>query len=331
MKNTQKGFAPVAVIIIVAVLAAVAGYLVIVGPPEIFHSSTPIYTQNTGPSSTPSTTQVFTGTTTPSHTPPATNTLPILPHKNQTTTPHILNGILSVAELDAAKDAYAGKQIKVKGKIYINPLYGEGPCPAPVGATSALPCDTIMGINLFLSAESSITPWNVVPPVLIYQNGKPYPCTHSSDTDYACGGFSQGEIRTLEGVFVKTQVPFQSIGVSGGGPPTVIKWQDFYYLDIANNLNSAGSLPLCPAGETETPCRCSDGSTATQVGCSTNAGSNQVCVYTCAADKPAATSTSGLCPSGYSFAKRALGGWIAAEPGDPEGGCVSDYVRENTF
>ena len=134
------------------------------------------------------------------------------------------SGVLSVADLDRAKDVYAGKNVRVQGKILITPRISTIACP-PAG-----PCDRVIGVDLALAPAGSTTPSNLPPPIPIYQNGNPYPCTHAGETIVACGRFRHGEITTVDGTYVKTQIPSQ--GYSSGGVATVLSWRAFYYLEV---------------------------------------------------------------------------------------------------
>jgi hypothetical protein len=59
--------------------------------------------------------------------------------------PAVDENILSVVDLLSHKDHYLGREIRVRGKVAIMPLYSARPCP-----TGGLGCDTIMGLQLEL-------------------------------------------------------------------------------------------------------------------------------------------------------------------------------------
>jgi hypothetical protein len=59
--------------------------------------------------------------------------------------PAVDENILSVVDLLSHKDNYLGREILVRGKVAIMPLYSVRPCP-----TGGLGCDTIMGLQLEL-------------------------------------------------------------------------------------------------------------------------------------------------------------------------------------
>jgi hypothetical protein len=132
-------------------------------------------------------------------------------------------GVLSVADLDRAKDTYAGTQVRVQGRVVITPRTSPIPCPAQG------PCDRVIGVDLMLAAADSAMPSNSPPPIPIYQSGRPYPCSHSGVV-LDCGPFKQGEITTVDGIYVKKRIP--SAQYSSGGVTTVLEWRDFYYLEV---------------------------------------------------------------------------------------------------
>ena len=90
---------------------------------------------------------------------------------------------------------------------------------------------TILDVDVFISPADSKTAYNVAPPIPIYQNGKKYPCTHKSITDINCGRFIDGAVMTVQGKYVKTQVPSGGVG-SSAGQYQATKYTDFYYLEV---------------------------------------------------------------------------------------------------
>ena len=166
--------------------------------------------------STPTTSQI------PSPTPTPTP----IPQKSvqQITSPGVSN-IFSVVELLTNKEHYLGTQVRVRGKIVVNVFYSARPCP-----TDGSVCDTTMGGQLEL--------WQPQPTsgtenkILIFKNGKPYPCEKLALEQYRCGSYINGELMVIDGIWSKDQVPDQIVGSSSGQPPTVLKWKDRYFVEI---------------------------------------------------------------------------------------------------
>ena len=139
----------------------------------------------------------------------------------------VVSGTLDVTALLNNKDAYAGKTLKVEGKIEVSVLHYAIACPQ--GTTS---CDTTQsgGVNLWDSTAT--VGKGVNNNIRVYKNGQLYPCTRAGFEKFACPPFTDRATTTLEGVWVKTQVPDAWIGGSGGGSPKPTHRTDFYYLEV---------------------------------------------------------------------------------------------------
>ena len=143
--------------------------------------------------------------------------------KNGNTTPSLVPGsVLSVVALNDAKETYAGRNIRIRGKVQIVENHSEIQCK-PEG-----PCNTLMGVNLYLTeptpqqGKENNTP--------LYKDGKPY-CSITGPS-FSCAPFVSGEIIVAEGVFTKSKIPYKTISFSSGQKPKVIEWKDFYYLEV---------------------------------------------------------------------------------------------------
>lgn len=157
-------------------------------------------------------------------TPSPTNTTVIdnSPTKVNTTS-RVLPSEIDVITLNENKEVYAGKTISVRGEIQINPQYGEWPCPE-----NEPQCETLAGIDLYLAGKPLKA--NMGSIIRIYKSGKPYPCSKKGK-NFICGNFVNGETRTVAGIWVKSREPEQTVGNSSG-TVQVLKWRDFYYLEI---------------------------------------------------------------------------------------------------
>ncbi|SRR5216684_4510377 len=129
------------------------------------------------------------------------------------------SGTLTVSDVNDNRQRYVGQQITLRGKVVVTPALSQVQCPPP-----GTPCDRIVSIAVSLVDEGSRT--QVDSGLPIYHNSQPYPCTHSSERNFRCGNFVNGSITTVTGFFVKSRVPSQSVDNK------VIKWRDFYYLEV---------------------------------------------------------------------------------------------------
>lgn len=143
----------------------------------------------------------------------------------QQITSSVVNSVFSVVELLANKEQYLGTEVSVRGRIIVNIIYSERPCP-----TDGSVCDTTIGTQLELW-EPQQTP-GTENKILIFRNGEPYPCEKIAPEQYRCGTYIDGELLVVHGNWSKDHVPDQVVGYSGGLPPRVLKWKDRYFLEI---------------------------------------------------------------------------------------------------
>lgn len=134
--------------------------------------------------------------------------------------------VLTVSEVLGSQDQYVGQRIAVKGKVQIAVDYSLLPCPDNVPD-----CTPIIGVGLFLQDLDDGT--KRLP---IYQSGSPYRCSYDIRGNYDCRQFVNNNLMVLDGVYTKGKEPDLVIGTSspGGGssPPQVVKFRDFYSLDV---------------------------------------------------------------------------------------------------
>jgi len=206
----QKGFANILMIIVIVALVGAGAYFV-----STKQITLPIPSPTTSTNSTPSPTP----TTTPKSSPttPIPTPTPAQPSQN--------NNVLSVLDLTGNKETYVGKRVRVQGRIAINVFYGERPC-----AENDPVCDTTMGARLELWQPKTVSGADNF--LLPFVKNQPYPCQKTAPATYTCPPYINNQITTIEGVWSKDQVPIQWVGSSGGNPPTPIKWEDRYFLNI---------------------------------------------------------------------------------------------------
>src|SRR5687767_7479627 len=125
----QKGLENIIVITGLVLFAGGAGYF-IVNRRTLSLAPTP------SPAPTPTATQI-----------PSPIPIPALIHRKsaQQITPPVVSSVFSVVELLTNKEQYLGTRVSVRGKIVVNIIYSERPCP-----TDGSVCDTTMGAQLEL-------------------------------------------------------------------------------------------------------------------------------------------------------------------------------------
>ena len=205
----QKGLVNIIVITGLVIFAGGAGYFIV-------NRRTLSLAPAPSPAPTPTAIQI-----------PSPIPSPALIHRKsaQQITPPVVSSVFSVVELLTNKEQYLGTQVSVRGRIVVNIIYSERPCP-----TDGSVCDTTMGAQLELW-EPQQTP-GIENKILIFRNGEPYPCEKIAPEQYRCGTYINGELLIVHGIWSKDQVPDQVVGYSGGQPPTVLKWKDRYFLEI---------------------------------------------------------------------------------------------------
>ena len=145
-----------------------------------------------------------------------------------------VTGVLSIQEVNSNKDAYVGKQISVRGKIYVRHNYSLMPCNANDPET----CNPEIGdptLHLVNPDSSSITPSGGQ--ILdLYRSGsggkyEPVTCKTVNQNTVDCGKYQQNEVTVIEGIFTRDKIPYQQVGDSAGNIKT-LKYQDIYFLVI---------------------------------------------------------------------------------------------------
>src|SRR3989344_27629 len=127
-----------------------------------------------------------------------------------------VTGVLSIQEVNSNKDAYVGKQISVRGKIYVRHNYSLMPCNANDPET----CNPEIGdptLHLVNPDSSSITP----------SGGQILDLYRS----VSGGKYQQNEVTVIEGIFTRDKIPYQQVGDSAGNIKT-LKYQEIYFLVI---------------------------------------------------------------------------------------------------
>ena len=145
-----------------------------------------------------------------------------------------VTGVLGVLEVNSNKDVYVGKQISVRGKIYVRHNYSLMPCNADDPET----CNPEIGdptLHLVNPDSSSITPSGGQ--ILdLYRSGsggkyEPVTCKTVNQNTVDCGKYQQNEVTVIEGIFTRDKIPYQQVGDSSGNIKT-LKYQDIYFLVI---------------------------------------------------------------------------------------------------
>ena len=139
-----------------------------------------------------------------------------------------INEVLTVNQINSSKDSYAGQRVRVKGKVNFTKDHSLRPCEPEEGSN----CNLIIGGNMYLIDIDQPIGENGT--LLVYKNGKQILCEEPfiGKENFECVEFEQDQIVILEGIFVKDRIPAMSVGTSGGEPAQVLKWTDFYYLNI---------------------------------------------------------------------------------------------------
>jgi len=142
--------------------------------------------------------------------------------------------MLSVSQLNSNREQYVGAAISVEGRIHVLTVSGLKPCPA------GQPCPKYDDALLTLS-DIDISAVVVPEDKLVRLYRRPSPAMpaepiHCRIVDenvptFDCGAFAAGSVSTVNGVFTRAQEPVQTV-VGPDGQPTVLKYQDTYYLLI---------------------------------------------------------------------------------------------------
>jgi len=137
--------------------------------------------------------------------------------------------LLSIPALNDAKNTYVDKQIAVEGKVYVLTLsnlltcQAEQPCPKYHDALLTL----ADARSAQVSSEQLVRLYRRSP------TGAPEQIhcrilTENPPT-FDCGGFVNGTVVTIEGMFTRERVPDQVVGDSTGRSE-VVSYRDVYYL-----------------------------------------------------------------------------------------------------
>lgn len=189
-EDMNKGFA----LIILVILIALAGAVGVVIVKEL-RNSNPSPAINPSPSTTPS----------PAQTP--------LPTR------------LNVTDIMSNPETYAGKKVKVKGKLVLHTYDSARPCPATDPS-----CNTeIKPPTLHLVNPAA--PWVEVIDLYKKSSAGYVQISCQSRENSTCGQYKVNTETTLEGLFTKEQVPYQQIGNSTGKIET-IKYKDHFFLVV---------------------------------------------------------------------------------------------------
>lgn len=164
--------------------------------------------------------------TTTSPSPTQTSTLIPSPTLTAFSTPEPINKNFNVTDITSNKELYIGKTIKVSGKIEMRERLGAGPqcvdCPSNVGQPT---------LHIVNPDGNQWVEGNAIDLYRKIGDGKyePLTCKVVTTNSYDCGKYKNDSITIVEGIFIKYQIPAQTVGDSTGRTE-VIKWQDIYIL-----------------------------------------------------------------------------------------------------
>lgn len=179
-----------------------------------------------------------------------TNSSAIIQNKNSTNIDHRIQqpktGILTVPEVYSSPNTYIEKKIRVRGRILAQPHYSAGPC------VPSEPCPPIIDITLHLVNPAD--PVNQHPTVSLdlfehtaEDTFKPMMCSFISKDNFDCNPYIQNAITTVEGIFIKHKIPYQTVGTSDGDIK-VLKYIDIYiFVPGAEHLKNTNP---CEIGKT---------------------------------------------------------------------------------
>ncbi len=139
--------------------------------------------------------------------------------------------VFAVSEILKAQDLYLGQRITVRGRLQISALHSNLSCPLDMPD-----CNPIIAVRVFLQDLEDSS--KKVP---VYRNGTRYECSYDDRGNYDCPPFTNNTVIVLEGVFSKGKEPDFVIGSSSpsgnASPPQVVKFRDFYYLDVGTTIH----------------------------------------------------------------------------------------------
>jgi hypothetical protein len=140
--------------------------------------------------------------------------------------------MLTVSQLNANRERYVGTTVSVEGRVYVLTISGLRPCPA------SQPCPKYDDAMLALAVtDSSSVIVREDQLIRLYRRpsagaaAEPVHCRIVDENvpTFDCGAFRPGSVSTATGVFTRAQQAVQTV-VSPNGQPTVLKYQDIYYV-----------------------------------------------------------------------------------------------------
>ncbi|MDO8551222.1 MAG: hypothetical protein Q7S03_00875 [bacterium] len=145
--------------------------------------------------------------------------------------PTLSTGVLNVIDVTGNKQLYIDKKISIYGKVVLRERLGAGPecaggsnCPSNVGEPT---------LHLVNPDANQWTEGNAIDLYKKIGEGKyeTLTCKVVTKSNYDCGKYKDNSVTTIQGIFIKYQIPAQTIGTSSG-KTEVIKWQDIYILVV---------------------------------------------------------------------------------------------------
>jgi hypothetical protein len=145
--------------------------------------------------------------------------------------------LLTVQEVYRNRDTIIEKKIRVRGRVLAQPHYSAAPC------VPSEPCPRITDITLHLVDPSDFSTRRPTTRLDLFEHTAedtfiPMTCSFVSTDNFDCNPYTQNEITTEEGTFIKHKIPYQTVGTSNGDI-TVLKYIDKYiFVPGAENLKN---------------------------------------------------------------------------------------------
>lgn len=144
-----------------------------------------------------------------------------------------ITGVLSVLEVNSNKDAYVGKRLSVRGKIYVQHNYSLMPCSAEDVQCNPEIGDPTLHLTTPNNSSTQLTEGDII---ALYRSDSaggyvPATCKNINQNTVDCGKFQQNSVVVVEGIFTKDKIPYQQVGDSAGNIKT-LKYKDIYFLAV---------------------------------------------------------------------------------------------------
>lgn len=142
----------------------------------------------------------------------------------------IASSVLTVSEVMDNPQNYLEKRVSVQGKLFLHTYYGaESARPCPDSQPNCTDNETKPPTLHLVNPEN---PWGETENIDLYRTNSSGSYEQiSCQNTTSCGPYSPNSITTIQGLFTKNQVPYQTVGNSSG-KIEVIKSKDHYFLVV---------------------------------------------------------------------------------------------------